>query len=150
MAGLGMLGASRLSSIWAGRCAKGENDDTKSQISIRGSIQWRPLCHFLWKSKFHGVFSRGWEKTKKRFCFFSLICLMSLLLASLFFCFFFAAYWAIPLSLLSGSSRDPKCKCVQSPRMHAHTHAQPPCTWRRTNTYARSNLYLLSMVNAYV
>lgn len=66
------------------------------------------------------VFKRLVKDQEEILFLFSLVSLLSLLVSSLFF---LAAYWAVSLSLLSGSSRDPKCKCVQSTRKHAHNLA---------------------------
>lgn len=147
MAGLGMLGASRLSSIWAGRCAKGENDDTKSQISIRGSIHGARSVTSCEKANFMVCFQEAGKRPRRDFVSF-------LSSASCPFCYPLSLFFLPPiepfLCLRCLAVRKTQSANVFSLLACTHTHTQPPCTWRRTNTYARSNLYLLSMVNAYV
>lgn len=118
-----MLGASRLSSIWAGRCEKEKTTTQRARSPSGDQFMALALSLPVKKQISWCVFKRLGKDQEEILFLFSLVRLLSLLLSSLFF---LAAYWAVPLSSLSGSSRDPKCKCVQSTRMHARMHAHTP------------------------
>lgn len=107
----------------------------------QGINSWRPLCHFLWKSKFHGVFSRGWEKTKKRFCFFSLICLLSLLLSSLFFVFLLPPIEPF-LCLRCLAVRETQSANVFSLLACTHTHTHNPPALEDAQTHTPALTYI--------
>lgn len=118
-----MLGASRLSSIWAGRCAKEKTTTQRARSPSGDQFMALALSLPVKKQISWCVFKRLGKDQEEILFLFSLVCLLSLLLSSLFF---LAAYWAVPLSSLSGSSQDPKCKCIQSALTHARTPSHRP------------------------
>lgn len=148
MAGLGMLGASRLSSIWAGRCAKEKTTTQRARSPSGDQFMALALSLPVKKQISWCVFKRLGKDQEEILFLFSRVRLLSLLLSPLFF---FLPPIELFLCLCCLAVRKTQSANVFTLLACMRGHTQPLCcTWRCENTYTRSNLYLLSMVNAYV
>lgn len=119
MVGLGMLGASRLSSIWAGRCAKEKTTTQRARSPSGDQFMVLALSLPVKKQISWCVFKRLGKHQEEIFSLFSFLPLVFLLSS------FFAIYWAIfsqRWQLWDGSANV---------SVSSHTHA--PLHLRHTN-----------------
>lgn len=115
MVGLGMLGASRLSSIWAGRCAKEKTTTQRARSPSGDQFMVLALSLPVKKQISWCVFKRLGKHQEEIFSLFSFLPLVFLLSS-----FFLPSIE--PFSLDAGSC-ETQVQMSVSPHTHMHPHA---------------------------